>query len=54
MYGVTANGQTVTPVTGVPAVNSNGQGGLLDVALDPDFATAPWVYLSYSENGTGG
>ena len=51
---VSANGQTVTPVTGVPAVNSNGQGGLLDVAIDPDFATTPWVYLSYSENGTGG
>lgn len=51
---VSANGQTVTPVTGVPAVNSNGQGGLLDVAIDPDFATTPWVYLSYSESGTGG
>jgi aldose sugar dehydrogenase len=41
-------------VSGVPAVNSSGQGGLLDVALDPDFATTPWVYLSYSEDGPGG
>ena len=49
-----ANGSSTTPVTGVPAVNSSGQGGLLDVALDPDFSTAPWVYFSYSENGTGG
>ena len=40
-------------LTGVPAVDANGQGGLLDLALDPDFATAPWVYFSYSEPGTG-
>lgn len=51
---VSADGQTVTPVSGVPAVNSSGQGGLLDVAIDPDFAATPWVYLSYSESGTGG
>ena len=51
---LSADGQTVTPVSGVPAVNSAGQGGLLDVAIDPDFATTPWVYFSYSENGTGG
>lgn len=54
MVIVSANGSSTTPVTGVPAVNSSGQGGLLDVALDPDFSTTPWVYFSYSENGTGG
>ena len=41
-------------LTGVPAVNSGGQGGLLDVALDPDFASDPWVYFSFSEDGSGG
>jgi aldose sugar dehydrogenase len=52
---VSADGKTVgAPVGGVPAVHSAGQGGLLDVALDPDFATDPWVYLSYSEPGDGG
>lgn len=30
-----------------------GQGGLLDIALDPDFATDPWVYVSYAERGSG-
>lgn len=54
MLLVSADGLTKTPLTGVPAVNSSGQGGLLDVAIDPDFATTPWVYLSYAENGTGG
>ena len=43
----------VQRIEGVPAVASAGQGGLLDVALDPDFATDPWVYLSYSEPGSG-
>lgn len=51
---VTANGRTVgAPVTGVPVVDSAGQGGLLDVALDPDFATDPWVYMTFSEPGSG-
>ena len=52
---VSADGKTVgAPLSGVPTVRSAGQGGLLDVALDPDFATEPWVYLSYSEPGIGG
>jgi glucose/arabinose dehydrogenase len=52
---VSADGKTVgAPVGGVPAVNSAGQGGLLDVAIDPDFKTDPWVYISYSEAGSGG
>ena len=52
---VRADGAAVdTQVSGVPAVDSGGQGGLLDVALDPDFASDPWVYLSYAESGNDG
>jgi glucose/arabinose dehydrogenase len=51
---VSADGRVSAPVAGVPAVYGKGQGGLLDVALDPDFATDPWVYLSFSEPGEGG
>lgn len=52
---LSANGTgPITPIGGVPMVVSAGQGGLLDIALDTDFATSPWVYLSYSEAGTGG
>ena len=40
-------------VNGLPSVLDEGQGGLLDVALDPDFATDPWVYWTYAEPGTG-
>lgn len=55
MVLVSADGQTVSaPLTGVPSVASSGQGGLLDVAVDPDFATDPWVYWSYAEAGAGG
>lgn len=51
---VSADGRTVSaPLAGVPTVHAQGQGGLLDVALDPDFAADPWVYLSYSEPGSG-
>ncbi len=41
-------------VTGIPAVVNAGQGGLQDVAIDPNFATNRRVYLSYAESGTGG
>ena len=43
-------------VSGLPEVAAAGQGGLMDVALDPEFhpATSPWVYWSYSEPGPGG
>ncbi len=51
---VDASGALSAPVRGVPEVRARGQGGLLDVALDPQFATEPWVYLSYSEPGEGG
>lgn len=42
------------PVGGVPAVWPKGQGGLLDVAVHPDYATNGWIYLSYSDPGPDG
>jgi glucose/arabinose dehydrogenase len=46
-------GKLSEPVAGLPAVDSRGQGGLLDVALDPNFATNQWIYWSYSEPAQG-
>ncbi|GAB1343943.1 PQQ-dependent sugar dehydrogenase [Gemmatimonas sp.] len=43
-----------TPVAGVPAVVATGQGGLLDVALHPQFASNRTLYLTYSKQVTGG
>ena len=36
------------PVTGTPDVHPRGQGGLLDVAVDPAYAENGWIYLAYS------
>lgn len=49
-----SQGQILPAVTGTPAVYNQGQGGLLDVAIDPNFSQNHWVYLTYSEAGTGG
>jgi glucose/arabinose dehydrogenase len=43
-----STGGDVTDVSGVPDVAVVGQGGLLDVILDPNFATNRWVYLSHA------
>ncbi|MEX2282896.1 MAG: PQQ-dependent sugar dehydrogenase [Gemmatimonadota bacterium] len=54
---VSASGQLGEPITGLPAVEARQQGGLLDVALSPSFATDRTIYWSFSEpredgNGT--
>ena len=51
---VTAAGQISDPITGVPAVDARGQGGLLDVALSPTFANDRTIFWSFSEPRDGG
>lgn len=53
-YIITADGKTVKKVGGLPAVDDKGQGGLLDVALDPGFSTNRMLYWSFSEPAAGG
>ena len=43
-----ADGRLLEPVTGLPRIAARGQGGLLDVALDPDFRQNRLVYLSFA------
>ena len=43
----------IVEIAGVPEVNSNGQGGLMDVELHPDFKNNGWLYLSYSKSKSG-
>ncbi len=50
---VTAQGAK-TPVSNVPAVLHQGQGGLLGIFTSPKFATDRQVYLTYAEPGDGG
>lgn len=41
-------------VQGLPEVYVQGQGGLLDIQLHPDYETNGWIYLSYAKPGVGG
>lgn len=51
---VAIDGTVAEPLAGVPPVDAVGQGGLLDVQLDPDYVSNGWVYLSYTEPREGG
>ncbi len=51
---MSSNGALSEPLAGVPQVFARNQGGLLDVNLDPDFATNKVVWLSYAEPGGEG
>jgi len=51
---VGADGALSAPVEGVPRVDPRGQGGLLDVALSPAFASDGMIYWSYAEPREGG
>ena len=37
------------PISGMPAVRNRGQGGLMDVAVHPDYANNKWIYLSLTD-----
>lgn len=47
---VSAEGKISEPITGMPRIAARGQGGLLDIALDPNFARNNLVYLSFAED----
>jgi glucose/arabinose dehydrogenase len=51
---VGADGQLSDPVAGLPAVDARGQGGLLDIALDPAFEKNRLIYWSFAEPREGG
>ncbi|MEX2643930.1 MAG: PQQ-dependent sugar dehydrogenase [Acetobacterales bacterium] len=51
---IDGEGGVSAPLSGVPKVYAQGQGGLLDVVLSPDFADDRMVYLTYAEPGGGG
>ena len=51
---VAADGTVSAPVTGLPEIAATGQGGLLDVLIDPDYAANRTIYFSFAEPGPGG
>ncbi|WP_338868758.1 PQQ-dependent sugar dehydrogenase [Myxococcus stipitatus] len=54
LYIVTQQGTKSPKVSGLPAVDARGQGGLLDVEVGPDYATSQLIYWTYSEPRSGG
>ena len=42
------------PIAGLPDVVSQGQGGLFDVVLHPEYAQNGWIYWAYNAPGAGG
>jgi aldose sugar dehydrogenase len=50
---VSTDGTLSEPVAGLPPVDARGQGGLLDVAIDPNFASTGLIYWTYAEPGDG-
>jgi aldose sugar dehydrogenase len=50
---VARDGTLSPPVAGVPKVHAAGQGGLLDVALAPDFPTSQEIFLTFAEPREG-
>ncbi len=46
---VSADGKEISKIEGFPKVDDKGQGGMLDVALDPDFTTNNMIFFSFSE-----
>lgn len=51
---IAANGEVGPPIDGLPRVDAVGQGGLLDIVADSDFASNRRVYFCYAEPGEGG
>lgn len=51
---VTAAGVVSNPISGIPAVNASGQGGLLGLCLDTEFTSNRMIYWVFSEAVTGG
>jgi glucose/arabinose dehydrogenase len=51
---VASDGKLAAPLTGLPRIDTGGQGGLLDVLLDSDFARSRRLYVCFSEPASGG
>src|SRR5690606_5056413 len=47
------DGQLSEPISGLPPIWQNGQGGLLEVALHPDYENNGWIYLAYASSDDG-
>jgi len=51
---IAADGRLSAPIAGVPEVFAQGQGGMLDVVLDPQYASNKRIWFTFAEPGEGG
>ncbi len=54
LYLVEFAGAEVKRLGGLPQIATGGQGGLLDVAVDPEYEQNGWIYFTYSQSYDGG
>ena len=45
-----SNSNEITEITGLPTINASGQGGLLDIKVDPSYKDNGWIYMIFSSN----
>jgi glucose/arabinose dehydrogenase len=50
IYLKTAQSNTITELSGLPAIDAGGQGGLLDIKTHPNFTKNGWIYISYTSS----
>lgn len=50
MYLKTAQNNTITELSGLPAIDAGGQGGLLDIKTHPNYVKNGWIYMSYTSS----
>lgn len=54
LWLVDTDAGTRREIEGLPAIDASGQGGLLDVTIDPDYPDPAWIYLTYSAANDAG
>lgn len=50
LYIKKSNSNEIIEITGLPSINASGQGGLLDIKVDPSYKNNGWIYMSFTSN----
>lgn len=50
MFLKKSNSDEIVEMTGLPPINASGQGGLLDIKVDPSYKTNGWIYITYTNS----